>query len=65
LLSPKEAKIITLRYGLLDNYPRTLNEVGDMFKLSRERIRQIENKALMKLRNPQNITNLSAFFTQE
>ncbi len=57
-LSTKEARIIAMRYGLDDNYPRTLNEIGDEFGLSRERIRQIEAKALKKLRSPQNLNQL-------
>lgn len=50
-LKERERKIIQLRYGLYDGYPRTLEEVGREFKLTRERIRQIEFKALSKLRN--------------
>ncbi len=61
-LSQKEAKIISMRYGLDDNFPRTLNEIGDEFGLSRERIRQIEGKALKKLRSPQNLNHLGAYF---
>jgi len=49
-LTPKEARVLILRYGLDDNYPRTLEEIGQIFHLSRERIRQIEEKALYKLR---------------
>ena len=61
-LTSKEAEIISMRYGLNDNYPRTLNEIGDKFGLSRERIRQIEGKALKKLRSQQNLNHLGAFF---
>ena len=50
-LTEREAKIIMLRYGLLDGRPRTLEEVGVVFKVTRERIRQIEAKALRKLKN--------------
>ena len=64
-LGEKEAKIISLRYGLEDNYPRTLNEIGDMFHLSRERIRQIESKALKKLRTPQYLSQLGGYFNTE
>ena len=49
-LSPKEREIIALRYGLDGTLPRTLEEVGRAFGVTRERIRQIEAKALEKLR---------------
>ncbi|MBQ3067300.1 MAG: RNA polymerase sigma factor RpoD [Clostridia bacterium] len=51
-LTPREEKVIRLRYGLDDGKPRTLEEVGKEFNVTRERIRQIEAKALRKLRNP-------------
>ena len=51
-LTPREAQVIELRYGLIDGRPRTLEEVGKQFKITRERIRQIEAKALRKLRHP-------------
>ena len=51
-LSEREKKVIQLRFGLLDGHPRTLNVVGREFKVSRERIRQIESKTLSKLRHP-------------
>ena len=51
-LSPREARILRLRYGLNDAQPRTLKEVGRLFGLSRERIRQLERSALHKLRSP-------------
>ena len=47
-----EREVIILRFGLRDGHPRTLEEVGKEFKVTRERIRQIEAKALRKLRNP-------------
>jgi RNA polymerase primary sigma factor len=53
-LKDRERKIIKLRYGLHDGFPRTLEEVGREFKLTRERIRQIEFKALCKLRSTKN-----------
>ena len=51
-LTPREQKVIKLRYGLDDNHTRTLEEVGKEFNVTRERIRQIEAKALRKLRHP-------------
>ena len=51
-LTPREAKVLQLRYGLEDNRPHTLEEVGKEFNVTRERIRQIEAKALRKLRHP-------------
>ncbi len=51
-LTPREEQVLRLRYGLDDGRPRTLEEVGNEFVLTRERIRQIEAKALRKLRNP-------------
>jgi len=51
-LKERERQVIVLRFGLEDGHPRTLEEVGKEFKVTRERIRQIEAKALRKLRNP-------------
>ena len=51
-LTPREAKVLKLRFGLIDGRPRTLEEVGREFMVTRERIRQIEAKALRKLRHP-------------
>lgn len=51
-LSDREAKIVKLRFGLDSGYPRTLEEVGKMFNVTRERVRQIEAKAIRKLRHP-------------
>ncbi len=51
-LTPREAKVLRLRFGLEDGKSRTLEEVGSEFKVTRERIRQIEAKALRKLRHP-------------
>ena len=51
-LTPREKRVLELRYGLEDGRPRTLEEVGKEFSVTRERIRQIEAKALRKLRHP-------------
>ncbi len=51
-LTPREEKVLRLRYGIDDGRPRTLEEVGQEFNVTRERIRQIEAKALRKLRHP-------------
>lgn len=51
-LSEKEREVIILRFGINDNKPKTLEEVGSHFKITRERVRQIEAKALKKLRHP-------------
>ncbi|HEU5302626.1 MAG TPA: sigma-70 family RNA polymerase sigma factor [Acidimicrobiia bacterium] len=51
-LAPREAKVLTLRFGLDRGEPRTLEEVGEHFDLTRERIRQIEARAMSKLRHP-------------
>ncbi len=60
-LTPREQKVIRLRYGLDDSHPRTLEEVGREFNVTRERIRQIEAKALRKLRNPSRSKKLVGF----
>ncbi len=51
-LTPREENVLKLRFGLEDGHPRTLEEVGKVFDITRERIRQIEAKALRKLRHP-------------
>ena len=51
-LTPREAEVLRLRFGLKDGTPQTLEEVGKAFNVTRERIRQIEAKALRKLRHP-------------
>ena len=60
-LTPREQKVIRLRYGLDDSHPRTLEEVGKEFDVTRERIRQIEAKALRKLRHPNRCKKLEGF----
>ena len=60
-LTPREEKVLRLRYGLDDGRPRTLEEVGREFTVTRERIRQIEAKALRKLRNPNRSKRLKDF----
>ncbi|NLE67087.1 MAG: RNA polymerase sigma factor RpoD [Lentisphaerae bacterium] len=60
-LSEREQKVLKLRFGLTDGCPRTLEEVGSMFAVTRERIRQIEAKALRKLRHPTRLQKLQGF----
>jgi RNA polymerase primary sigma factor len=57
-LSPREEKIIKMRFGLEDGSEHTLEEVGRSFDVTRERIRQIEAKALRKLRHPSRSSKL-------
>ncbi len=60
-LTEREQEVLTLRFGLADGYPRTLEEVGKRFVVTRERIRQIEAKALRKMRHPTRIRKLDGF----
>ena len=60
-LAERERKVISLRFGLEDGHPRTLEEVGREFGVTRERIRQIEAKALRKLRHPSRSKRLKDF----
>ncbi len=62
-LNEREQKVLTLRYGLDDGVPRTLDQVGQAFDLTRERIRQIEAKAMAKLRHPSNPGGLQTMLT--
>jgi len=60
-LTDREKKILVLRFGVTDGVPRTLEEVGSVFKVTRERVRQIEAKALKKLRHPTRSRRLRSF----
>ncbi|PIR43852.1 RNA polymerase sigma factor RpoD [candidate division WWE3 bacterium CG10_big_fil_rev_8_21_14_0_10_32_10] len=62
-LSPREKKVLELRFGLADHQPRTLEEVGKVFGVTRERIRQIEAKALRKLRHPSRSRRLKDYLS--
>jgi RNA polymerase primary sigma factor len=64
-LSPREASIIRMRFGLEDGTERTLEEVGENFQVTRERIRQIEAKALRKMRHPSRSRKLRAFLDHD
>ena len=63
-LTDRERKVIELRFGLIDGQARTLEEVGKEFKVTRERIRQIEAKALRKLRHPSRSRKLKDFLQE-
>lgn len=60
-LTDREKKVLRLRFGIGDGYPRTLEEVGSIFNVTRERVRQIEAKALRKLRHPTRSRRLKTF----
>ena len=60
-LTPREAKVLRMRFGINMNTDHTLEEVGKQFDVTRERIRQIEAKALRKLRHPSRSRKLKAF----
>jgi RNA polymerase primary sigma factor len=60
-LTKRESKVLQLRFGLIDGTPHTLEEVGKEFDVTRERIRQIEAKALRKLRHPSRSKKLKDF----
>ncbi len=64
-LTFREREIIRLRYGLVDGYSYTLEEVGRIFKVTRERVRQIEAKAVQKMQNPVRSKHLEGFLKQE
>jgi len=61
-LTPRERRVLQLRFGLIDGHQRTLEEVGKRFGVTRERIRQIEAKALRKLRHPSRAKKLRDYF---
>jgi RNA polymerase primary sigma factor len=60
-LTYREREILRLRYGLADGYTYTLEEVGKIFSVTRERVRQIESKAVRKLQSPQRSRALTGF----
>jgi RNA polymerase primary sigma factor len=60
-LSPMEEKVLRLRFGLDDDNPLTLKQIGDRMSLSRERIRQIEAQALNKLRKSSSVSSLASY----
>ena len=64
-LTERERKILEMRFGLVDGYERTLEEIGKMYNVTRERIRQIEAKALRKLRHPTRVRHLQGFLDSE
>ena len=64
-LTDRERKVLSLRFGLVDGYSRTLEEVGRQFNVTRERIRQIEAKALRKMRHPTRIRQFNGFIEQD
>jgi RNA polymerase primary sigma factor len=64
-LTERERKILEMRFGLIDGYERTLEEIGKMYNVTRERIRQIEAKALRKLRHPTRVRHLQGFLETE
>ncbi len=64
-LSPREARVLELRFGLLDGRTHTLKEVGEKFGVTRERIRQIETEALERLRTPRRAVRLREFLESD
>jgi RNA polymerase sigma factor (sigma-70 family) len=60
-LAPKEKEIVLMRFGLDDGRIKTLKEIGEIFNISRERVRQIETKALSKLKHPSRTRQLMAW----
>ena len=64
-LAPREREVIELRFGLRDGHPRTLDEVAKQYGITRERIRQIEARGLLKLRQPMRSQRLEEFADAE
>jgi RNA polymerase primary sigma factor len=64
-LTPREREVIELRFGLRDGHPRTLDEVAKVYGITRERIRQIEARGLLKLRQPMRSDQLAEFAEAE
>jgi RNA polymerase primary sigma factor len=64
-LTDREKQVVDYRFGLSDGYSRTLEEVGRIFNVTRERIRQIEAKALRKLRHPSRMRTLQDYRNQQ
>ena len=64
-LTERERKVLEMRFGLGDGYARTLEEVGKQYKVTRERIRQIEAKALRKMRHPTRMKQLNGFIENQ
>jgi RNA polymerase primary sigma factor len=64
-LTERERRVLSLRFGLQDGYSRTLEEVGKTFNVTRERIRQIEAKALRKMRHPTRLRQFKGFLEGE
>jgi len=64
-LTDRERKIVEMRFGLADGYERTLEEIGKQYNVTRERIRQIEAKALRKMRHPTRLRHLEGFLESE
>ena len=60
-LTPREVRVLTLRFGLRDGYDQTLEQVGEKFGLTRERVRQIEQNALEKLRAASRAEKLASY----
>ena len=63
-LNSREREVISYRFGIRDGYARTLEEVGRFFNITRERVRQIEAKALRKLRHPSRLRMLEEYFAK-
>ena len=60
-LDPRDRKVLEMRFGLNGNKTHTLEEIGGQLGITRERVRQIENKAIRKLRNPQRLKKIRDF----